>query len=265
MALIALKNPYCTLIEVQTQIRNFDSDENTQNAILSAINRASRWIDRRQGRDFFMHDFSTTPLTLDKHDEAIYQDTVFLPFKPVISIAKVQIGMDGVAGQSPQVLVKDTDYLVKPDRMIHSRGDWWSMTPYWNIGGGNWNTGASWDRHNPTVDGQNRWPVGEQPSERMQIYGLFGYDQRYTNGSPDPNGTIDHTQVPYPPASLTNAATFQDDFETIRWAAVEIAKVFSGLFRVDKVGITGDRTTVTVTDIPDQVLDMLGPKQPILV
>jgi len=112
---MALVNPYCTVAQVQAEIRNTAAAITTQ--LEEAINQASRWIDARLGRDFYQHDYSTTALVLTKWDDVAFGDIIFLPFRPVISLTEVKAITD--------VYVLGTDYTTTTGgRLISLLGDW---------------------------------------------------------------------------------------------------------------------------------------------
>jgi hypothetical protein len=111
---VSLKNPYCTVAQVQAEIRN---DQVTLvNQIEDAINQASRWIDDYVGRDFFQHDFSVTPLRVSTWDQAVFDETLFLPYRPVIELTAVQEG--------DTLLAVDVDYIAKEGRLIRLGARW---------------------------------------------------------------------------------------------------------------------------------------------
>jgi len=109
-----LSNPYCTVAEVQAEIRNSDSSLTDQ--LTRAINAASRWIDAQQGRDYYQHDHTSTPLVIDEFDHCAVGCRLFLPYWPVISITTVEL-----AGET---LVKDTDYSEREDMLVYLLGEW---------------------------------------------------------------------------------------------------------------------------------------------
>lgn len=111
---MALKNPYCTVAQVQAELRNTEATLQTQ--IEDAINQASRWIDDYLRRDFFQHDFSATPLRVSKWDQAVFDEILFLPYRPVIELTVVKEG--------DTILTVDVDYFVKEGRLIRLGGKW---------------------------------------------------------------------------------------------------------------------------------------------
>lgn len=109
-----LEDPYCTVQNVRDEIRNSDSTLTSQ--IEDAINRASRWIDDYVGRDFFQHDHSVTALVIDKWDDVIFDDVLFLQYRPIITLTEVK--------SAGKVLTSGTDYRSKDNRIISLIGTW---------------------------------------------------------------------------------------------------------------------------------------------
>jgi hypothetical protein len=105
---MALDRPYCSIAQVHDELRNADATIDSQLEL--CIGQASRYIDDYKGRDYYLHDYSSTPLKLDKYDGAyVIGDTVFLPYRPIIVLTSIT-----VAGT---LWVLDTDYIVKSDRI----------------------------------------------------------------------------------------------------------------------------------------------------
>lgn len=86
---MSLVNPYCTLLQLQDKLRNGDASNDTK--FIEAINQASRFIDGWMGRDYYYHDYSSTPLELYFEDVPMDTTTreIFLPYCPVINITEV--------------------------------------------------------------------------------------------------------------------------------------------------------------------------------
>lgn len=109
-----LENPYCTVEEVQAELKNTDAA--IAPTVEGAINSASRFIDQYKGRDFFQHDYSTSPLVIDSEDDCVFGNVLFLPYWPVIELTKVEVaGVEWVA---------DTDYVAKGRRLYSLGGNW---------------------------------------------------------------------------------------------------------------------------------------------
>lgn len=64
---MSLSNPYCTLVQLQREIKNTDAD--SDDTVLAwhqdCINRASRFVDQYTHRDFLFHDYSSTALPVE--------------------------------------------------------------------------------------------------------------------------------------------------------------------------------------------------------
>lgn len=94
---MALVNPYCTVEQVQDELRNRD-DALTQE-IERAINSASRQIDRWKGRDYFFHDYSSNPLILrGGMMQGLFAGRyLLLPYSPVITLTSLSVNDDAQA------------------------------------------------------------------------------------------------------------------------------------------------------------------------
>ncbi len=114
-----MTNPYCTVAQVQAELRNSNSALSSQ--IEDAINQASRWIDDYLRRDFYQHDFSLTPLRVSKWDQAVFDAVLFLPYRPVIELTAVKEG--------DTALTADVDYIVKEGRLIRLGQNWYVGEP----------------------------------------------------------------------------------------------------------------------------------------
>jgi hypothetical protein len=131
MAYIAT-NPYLSLAELAEELKApipdpaTDDDPEKAQAELDkwhrAIERASRFVDDWLGEDFFFHDFSTVPLILDQFSKGVYGEKIFLPYKPVIGITRIDYGTE--------LYVADTDYVVDPAGIVYgTRGSWSPSRP----------------------------------------------------------------------------------------------------------------------------------------
>lgn len=106
---MALVNPYCSVAQVQDELRNSDSSLAVSGGQLeTAINQVSRFIDDWKGRDYFQHDHSSTPLKFDRLDRQwVVGDTLWLRYSPIIVLTSVTV--------ANVVWALDTDYIVKED------------------------------------------------------------------------------------------------------------------------------------------------------
>jgi len=113
---VPLINPYCTVAEVQKELRNTDSALNAE--LETAINQASRWIDDYKGRDYFLHDHSVSALVIRATDGDIVQDELFLPYYPIITLTSVTV--KGTTWTENTDFVRDT----RRNRLISVDGEW---------------------------------------------------------------------------------------------------------------------------------------------
>lgn len=151
-----LVNPYCAVADVQAEIKNSDSTLTDQ--ITLAINRASRWIDDYKARDYCLHDFSSTALTITLWDAVRVDNILYLPFSNIITLTEVT--------EAGVILTEDADFVRQYDKkrreaiaLIRLGGSLLSLI-----------TGE-----NEMV--QPRWMIGEPPSGVVTLKGKFGYDQ----------------------------------------------------------------------------------------
>lgn len=149
-------NPYCSLDDVLMELRKPASGAaegtNDYNEIMLAIEHASRFIDRWRGRDFYQHDYTLTPLTFDDYSEQVQEDTIFLPYSPVISgLRLVQDGAtlsDGADYRLLETARMDGSYQCKLVRMATA----FAFT-------------------------SNPWNFNRAGGNYLSVYGLFGFAQ----------------------------------------------------------------------------------------
>ena len=84
----------------------------------------------------------------------------------------------------------------------------------------------------------NDWPVPERNSDGVRVFARFGY----------PQATVETVPTGMP--------------AHVRRAAVLAASAATGLMRVDQIGLDGQPVTLTRTDIPDAVIQLLGKRSP---
>ena len=132
---MALKNPYCSVAQVQGELRN--TSLALESTLENAINAASRFIDRWKGRDYFLHDYSTLPLTLRFVSGAFLGEKLLLPYYPIIELTSVTV--------NDEAWTLDTDYVLHAD-----------------------------STEIICLDGS--WPV-RHPTDTVELVGKFGYDQ----------------------------------------------------------------------------------------
>jgi len=114
-----LKNPYCTLVDVQMEAANDDTGDAEQ--FKAEINAASRWIDGYCRRDFLFHDNASTPLVADS--DWCAGNVLFLPI-PIITLTKITV--DGIELDTTDYLWKNssprsTAQIIKSGRWIIQR------------------------------------------------------------------------------------------------------------------------------------------------
>lgn len=106
---VALSNPYCTLAQLQEEVRNNKATENDW--FSECINTASRWVEEECGRDFWFHDHSSSALVV--HPSYIVGDMICLPW-PILTLTEV--ADDGY-------VVPSDEYYVDGSA-IHRDGEW---------------------------------------------------------------------------------------------------------------------------------------------
>jgi len=82
-----LENPYCTVAQVQEELRN--RDESLVPVIEEAINHASRFIDSVLGYDFYQHDHTTNPIKIYGCSRWAVADMIWIPYLHIQRIDKV--------------------------------------------------------------------------------------------------------------------------------------------------------------------------------
>ena len=117
----ALSFPYCTVEDVQREIRN--TDDVLEDAIIAAINQASRFVDAYCETDFLFHDHSSSAYTVPR--KRVIADSIFLPW-PIITLTEVVSDEDsfdmstdvyyGVGGREIQSL--DGDFADYPCTLV---------------------------------------------------------------------------------------------------------------------------------------------------
>lgn len=114
---MSLNNAYCSLAQLQAEIKNNDATLDSQ--FENAINQASRVVDRWTGRDWFMHDYSLTPFKLRKGDGVIDGAKLWLPYTPVIELTEVKY--------FETVLEPNVDYVLHGDALLNTNGETWLL------------------------------------------------------------------------------------------------------------------------------------------
>lgn len=152
---MALLNPYCSVAAVRSELRNNatagQSGYIADSLIEDAINAASRFIDEYKGRDYLYHNHSSTVLKLGPHSNAIFGTTLFLPYRPCITLTVVEV--------QGETWVEGTDFI------IHD------------------------DRERLICVNRESWPVEQGPDYWTHLTGTFGYVQ--ANSAAIPTGLPD--------------------------------------------------------------------------
>lgn len=120
-------NPYISVEELVEELKAdmpaVGSEE--MDKLLRAIDRASRFIDKHLGETFYFRDYTVVPLIIDQFSRGVYGSKIFIPFKPIIEVTKIEVG--GVEW------VQDTDFVVgqgdDAGRLFSMRGNWNASRP----------------------------------------------------------------------------------------------------------------------------------------
>jgi hypothetical protein len=160
---VALLNPYCSVDQLRAELKNSAIDPAFNDELANAINAASRWVDNYCGRDFFYHDHRTSPVVITPWMETTYKETLWLPYRPVIALTKVEV--EGV------------EWTLDEDYIIHNndRGEGVALIAI----------GTEAYRSTSTA----MWTVGKCADDFVRLTGEFGYSQRS-------GVTVSHATVP---------------------------------------------------------------------
>lgn len=164
--MVTLERPYCTLADVQLETKNSGSEND--DLYLNCINAASRYIDTYCRRDFWFHDYTTTPYRVPR--SAILGNDIVLPFG-IIDITEIRYMADSTVSSSPDFALSEIEYYYVPGRTII------------NI--------SSTVQINYPFDG------------KMEVYGTFGYNLAL-DADDEPILTQPPTDIP---AAVRRAAT----------------------------------------------------------
>ena len=87
---MALSTPYCSLLDLQDELKNNDSDTEADVTTRheNAINRASRMVDEWTHRDFTYHDHTSSMLTVEEC--LVVGDSIYLRW-PIKTLTQVYI------------------------------------------------------------------------------------------------------------------------------------------------------------------------------
>lgn len=115
---VTLLRPLCTVEEVRAELGNQQPD--IADKIGNAINAASRFLERVTVRDWTLHDYTTTGLTMRRVDIVcpIIDGDLWLPTPPVLQLDS--LSEDGV------VLTEYTDFVIdRPSGQVRRLGTIW--------------------------------------------------------------------------------------------------------------------------------------------
>lgn len=110
---MALVNPYCTVAQVQAETNNTDSGLTAR--FEEAIDQASRYIDAWCGRDWFQHDYSSTPLYIRERSALLDGGIIWLP-GPVIAFTSITY--------QSSLLTAGVDFTRDGNMVMKAEGDW---------------------------------------------------------------------------------------------------------------------------------------------
>ena len=157
-----LVNPYCTLAQLNDELKRSQADVSIDDELNEAIVNGSRWIDNYLGRDFFFHDHAVDALEFDQFSDQILEDKIFLDW-PVLAITEVLIGTTA--------LTLNTDFSVK-GKAPHENRILTLLPAAWNT-----SVPSTWSRELQSNQ-TNRWNIS-RPDAVFAIKGTFGYSQAF--------------------------------------------------------------------------------------
>jgi hypothetical protein len=164
--MVTLEKPYCILSDVQAETKNSGSEND--DLYLSSINAASRYIETYCRRDFWFHDYTTTPYRVPRG--SVIGNSIVLPFN-IIDLSEVRYMDDATVTSSPDFALSEIEYYFEEGRS--------------------------------TISISSTVEINYPFEGRMEVYGEFGY-----NLSLDENDDPILTQPPYGlPAAVRRAAT----------------------------------------------------------
>jgi hypothetical protein len=146
-------NPYCTLNQLKDELKRSQADVSIDDELSEAIVNASRWLDNYIGRDFFFHDYTSTPLTLDQFSDQIFDNKIILDW-PILTTTQLAVGTT--------VLTLNTDWIIqgRPPHenrtivLMNAESDGWHR---------NWLKNDQW--------------LISRPDNLFSLTGTFGYAQ----------------------------------------------------------------------------------------
>ena len=108
-----LNKPYCTLAQLQEYLGNDQSSEDEW--FQECINRASRIMELWCHTDFWYHDYSVTPLTIQRR--WVVKDKIYLPW-PIITLTRV------LSEETELTNGSDYRYEVGRKRIVYAGAIW---------------------------------------------------------------------------------------------------------------------------------------------
>lgn len=119
-----LVKPYCTVAQVQKELRNSDAD--AAGWLEDCINAASRYVDDWRGRDYWFHDHASSPLVIRGAMESWLDDTVLeLLYSPIITLTRVAEGSTVLVAETGYVIRRArAGYDMENDALIRIGGSW---------------------------------------------------------------------------------------------------------------------------------------------
>jgi hypothetical protein len=111
--MVTLERPYCTLADVQLETKNSGSEND--DLYLACINAASRYVDTYCRRDFWFHDYTTTPYRVPR--SSVLGNDIVLPFR-IVDISEVRYMEDSTVTSSPDFALTEIEYYFEEGRYI---------------------------------------------------------------------------------------------------------------------------------------------------
>ena len=210
-----LLRPYTTRTEVQKETKNSGSEQDDW--YLQCINLASRFVEDRCKRDFWFHDYTSSPYQIDRR--RVLGTTFVLPF-PIITLTELRIFSD-INEPNDNNDVWDTDeyHYVAGERTVYAEAEKSGLGVAGSPG-----------------------HFGLYPFRGfLRVKGTFGYAlaTEFETGFDE-----DTTPPPTLPAGVRRATTL-------------IAAAISDEMHKEQVGLDGGRVELLDTKIPREALTLL--------
>ncbi len=92
---VTLLRPLCSVAQVRAELGN--QEVNIEEKLMIAINTASRYVEDVTGRDWVLHDYTSSPLVLRRNaGNAILDELLFLPLAPVVEVLSIADDYEGL-------------------------------------------------------------------------------------------------------------------------------------------------------------------------